>query len=159
MSNRALSESLALVQSQLPATLTTNNTTVAGSAIDLLGFDSTTVIANFGAWGDTATGGWEIGLQHSDDTVSGNFVDVPNAQLSYSVTGDNTTTGAQAAGIFAKVDAVAEGSLAYTTDYLGNKRYIRHKICSEGNQSTGTPIAITVAKGRPLFAKTGANRS
>lgn len=159
MGNRSLSESLSFVQALAPSTLTTNNTTVAGTATDVAGFDSTTVIISVGACGDTTTGGWEIGLQHSDDTVSGNFVDVPDAELSHYVTGDNTTTGAQDTGIVAKIDAVADGSQIYTADYLGSKRYIRYKISAEGNQSNGTPFAISYAKGRPGFAKTGANRS
>lgn len=159
MANRSLSESLSVIQALKPSTLTTNNTTVAGSAVDVAGYDVVLLEANFGTWGDTTTGGFEIGLQHSDDTVSGNFVDVPNAELSYTVTGDNTTSGSQATGIFAKMDSTSEDDSVYTSDYLGSKRYIRYKISAEGNQSSGTIVGINFIKGRPLFAKTSANRS
>ena len=158
MANRSLSESLSIVQALKPSTLTTNNTTVAGAGVDLLGYDAASIHISAGTWGDTTTGGWEIGLQHSDASGSG-YVDVPNAEVSFYVTGDNTTTGAQVTGIVAKIDSAAEDDAVYTADYLGNKRYLRYKISAEGNQSTGTPFAINIVRGRPVFAPTGANRS
>lgn len=154
MMNRELAANIEPVQTLDPATLTTNNTTVAGGAVDLQGFNSATILANVGEWGDTTTGGWEIGVQHSDDTVSGNFVDVPNDQLTDTVAGDSTVTGAQSTGVFAVVDAADEDDAVYKTGYIGAKRYLRYFLTATGNQTNGTPLAITVVKGHANIAPT-----
>jgi hypothetical protein len=159
MANREMANNIKIVQALAPALRTTNNTTVAGAAVDTQGYDSATFVADFGAWGDTTTGGWECGVQHSDDTVSGNFEDVPDNLLSYSVAGDHTVTGASDTGVFVKINAQAEASNVYTTSYLGNKRYVRPLLAAEGNNSNGTPCGINVLLGHPHRSPTGANKA
>lgn len=127
---------------------TTNNTTVAGSAVDLQGYDAATVLACFGDWVDTTTGGIEIAVQHSDDTVSGNFVDVPNVELTDTIAGSSTVSGASTTGVFCRVDAAAEDDAVYKTGYLGNKRYIRVKLAATGNQSTGYELGVIVQRSK-----------
>lgn len=125
-----------------------NNTTVAGAAIDTQGYDAVTVITDIGAWGDTVAGGLlEIGLQHSDDTVSGNFVDVPNAQLTDTIAGSSSVTGAIATGVFASVSATSNDQKVVKTGYIGGKRYLRVKFNGEKNLATGTPVSVVIVEG------------
>lgn len=133
-----------------PAVQIINNTTVAGAALDLQGYDSASFYAQIGAWGDTVSGGLiEIGLQHSDDTVAGNFVDVPNADLTDTIAGASTVSGAVATGVFASVNATSNDQKVVKTGYKGNKRYVRVKINGEKNLATGTPVAVLMVKGHP----------
>lgn len=131
-----------------------NNTTVAGGAIDLQGYDSATIIATVGAWGDTVAGGQiELGLQHSDASGSG-FVDVPNDQLTDTIAGDSTVTGAVATGVYGQVSSTSNDQFVVKTGYIGGKRYIRSKLNGEKNLATGTPIGIVAVLGIPANAPT-----
>lgn len=144
MPNRELSSCKELDSMLDNATLTTNNTTVAGGSADLQGCDAATVIADIGEWGDTGTDGWEIGLQESDDDST--WTDVADADLTTTVAGASTVTGAQSTGIFAIIDDASEDDRQYKTGYIGSKRYIRPKLTATGNQSTGTPIGVFCIK-------------
>jgi len=148
MPNRSVVDALNLVYSLEVDSRTTNNTTVAGAAVDTQGYDAITVIVPFGDWGDTTTGGIEVALQHSDDTVSGNFVDVPDADMTDTITGTSTVSGASTTGVFARVDAAAEDDTIYKTGYLGNKRYVRTKLAATGNQSGGYEMGTIVMRSR-----------
>lgn len=153
MPNRSQVDILAPVNMVDPAVQIINNTTVAGAACDLEGYDAATIIAQIGAWGDTVAGGLiEIGLQHSDDTVAGNFVDVPDAQLTDTVAGASTVTGAVDTGVFSTVSSTSTDQKIQKTGYIGGKRYIRAKINGEKNLATGTPVAILLVKGKPANA-------
>lgn len=152
MVNRTQVDGLAPVNMIDPQTLIINNTTVAGAACDLQGCDAATIIAQVGAWGDTVAGGQtEFALQHSDDTVSGNFVDVPNADLTDYVTLNSTVTGAAATGGFGEVSSTSNDQTTFKTGYRGNKRYIRVKINGEKNLATGTPAAVLLLKGKNSY--------
>lgn len=153
--NREQDSNLSIVQSLAAVNLTINNTTVAGGAIDLQGFDSATICADIGTWGDTVAGGMmEFAVQHSDDTVSGNFTDVADTDLTDTVTLTSTVSGGAATGGFAKVTGTSDDAKVVKTGYKGGKRYIRHKINGEKNLATGTPVSITVIKGNPHVAPT-----
>ena len=158
MANRSQNFNLDLRQSISPDLYQTNNTTIAGAAVDCLGYDSVTPFVSVNDWGDTSTGGWEFGLLHSDSANTG-FVDVPNEDLTVTVAGASTVTGAQDTGVFCIIDAAAEDDAIYTTGYIGNKRYVKVKATATGNQSTGTDLEAGVILANPANAPTGANIS
>lgn len=91
--------------------------TLAGSAVDLQGFNSATLVINTGAI--AASGLYDIKLQESPTTTGGDFTDVAAADL----------LGALPAGLAA--DSV------YKQGYVGTKRYIRAVITKQ----SGTSIA------------------
>lgn len=159
MPNRSNDSNMTIEQSIAPDLYQTNNTTVAGSAVDTRGYDAVTCFVSVNDWGDTGTGGWEFSIQESDDTVAGNFTDVADADLTYTVTGDSTVTGAADSGVYAVVDAADEDDQVYTTGYIGNKRYIRQYATATGNQSTGTDLEAGFILELPDAAPTGDNRS
>lgn len=152
MPNRSLVDNISVEDMSDNQLRIINNTTVAGGAIDLQGFDSATIVADIGVWGDTVSGGLvEIGLQESDASGSG-FTDVANADLTDTIAGASTVTGAVATGVFASVSSTSNDQKQVKTGYLGSKRYIRAKINGEKNLATGTPIAILAIKGHPSKA-------
>ncbi len=134
------------VQLTYAAKVTTNSPTEAnGTAIDLQGYESATLVANVGAEGDTLSGSvfFEIALQHSDASGSG-FTDVTQSEIT------NGTIAAN--GVWLKLDGTTGGDpdttgLVAQVGYIGGKRYIRGQINVTGTHSNGTPISLTVIKG------------
>lgn len=152
MTNRSQVDGLAPINMIDPQAFIINNTTVAGAACDLQGVDAATIIAQVGAWGDTVSGGQiEFAVQHSDDTVAGNFVDVPNAQLTDVITLDSTVTGATATGGFGQFSSTSNDQTTFKTGYIGRKRYIRVKINGEKNLAIGNPGAVLLLKGKNSY--------
>lgn len=138
-------------------TQTGTNTVVAGAAIDVTGSDEQAIVLNTAAWNasDTVAGGFVVyGLQHSDDTVSGNFVDVPNEELTTTATATSTVSGAQAEGVFARVEKDAAATVV-TTSYLGNKRYIRLVRTTQTAVTNGFAHCVSLIKGRLSTAPVG----
>lgn len=157
MPNRSMNDDIKIVQSVSPDLYTTNNTTVKGATCDLQGYDSCTAFFSINDWGDTTTGGWEIGIQHSDDTVDGNFTAVAAADLTHTVAGGSSVTGALSTGNFANITLGAEDDAVYTTGYVGSKRYVRIYMTATGNQSTGSDLEAGFILGHPNLVPTGAN--
>lgn len=153
MSTRSISKNIAPVNMIDPVNQTINNTTVAGAGCDLQGYESATVIAQVGAWGDTVSGGMiEFAVQESDDNST--FTDVANANLTDTIAGASTVTGAAATGVFGKVSSTSNDQTTFRTGYVGSKRYIRIKMNGEKNLATGSPIAVLLVKGNPDLAPT-----
>lgn len=90
---------------------------IAGSAIDLLGFEGAAIIVNTG----TIAGDGDFGakLQESDTTTSGDFTD------------------ADASVVESDAPATLEASSTYKLGYRGFKRYIRVSL----TKASGTSIA------------------
>lgn len=124
-----------------------SNTTLAGGAVDTQGCDALSVLAEFGVNAETVSGGLtEVALQHSDDTVSGNFVDIPDANLTSTITKSSTVTGAAATGVIAKCTGTSDDERQVIVGVKECKRYIRAKFNVEKAQTIGIPIALTVLK-------------
>lgn len=104
--------------------------TTKGTAVDLQGFNSATLIINTGAI-DTA-GLYGIKLQESDTTTDGDFTDVAAGNL----------LGTLPAGLAA--------SSVYKQGYKGTKRYLRAVITKQ----SGTSIAAgaVIMRGHPADA-------
>lgn len=101
--------------------------TTKGTAVDLQGFNSATLIINTGAI--DAAGLYGIKLQESDTTTDGDFTDVADSNL----------LGTLPAGL-------AAGSV-YKQGYKGTKRYLRAVITKQ----SGTSIAAgaVILRGHP----------
>lgn len=111
---RDLKDNLAAVTAIGPAV---QAATVTGAALDLLGFNSATLLVSTGAI--VGAGDFTMKLQDSDTTTSGDFADVTSERLH----------GAFPASLAA--DSVV------TVGYRGFKRYVRAVLTKNG----GTSIA------------------
>lgn len=124
---RDLAHNIGVVLAAPPATRTA---TFTGDPIDLLGFESAALLVNVGAI--SAAGSMTAKLQHSDTTTSGDFVDVPAAEL----------VGALPAVLVA-ASAVKQG-------YIGTKRYLRTVLTFNGG--TSVSLGAVLVKGHPANA-------
>lgn len=128
---------------QILAPNTYNSDTVSG-AIDTQGFEAVTFVVNLGTLGDTAGGAYfDCEVQHSNDTVDGNFTAAAAAELS-----DTVESGVKT-NVFAHVNDTIDGSQAYSAGYVGAKRYVRLKLDFSGTHSTGTKASAAVIKSKP----------
>ncbi|RWD80453.1 MAG: hypothetical protein E5V25_23555 [Mesorhizobium sp.] len=106
--------------------------TIKGVAVDLLGFDSATLIVNTGAI--VGAGDYTAKLQESDTTTDGDFADVVASKLvgtlPASLTADN----------------------AFKQGYIGTKRYIRVVVTKNAGTSIAAGAAIVKgnARSRPV---------
>ena len=89
--------------------------TLAGSAVDLQGYNSATLVVNTGAI--ASAGLYDIRLQESATTTNEDFTDVAAADL----------LGALPAGLAA--------ASVYKQGYVGSKRYIRALITKQSGTS------------------------
>jgi len=131
-----------------------NNTTLKGAALDLQGYDSAYVITEIGTWAATVSGGLvEVALQHSDDTVDGNFVYIPATELDGdTIAPASTVTGAAATTGITSANATTNDQKTKKTAYLGSKRYLRVVFNCEKTLDAGLPIAVHLHRGRPNYA-------
>ena len=117
-----------------------NDTEGKGVGVDLQGFEGALAVFNIGVSGDTLSSSVYLTLkiQHSDDDVDGNYVDVP----------DGDYQGSQ--GLV--IDAAAEDEVIVQIGYIGAKRWLRAKIIFTGTHTNGTPIGAVIVKGYPRHA-------
>lgn len=138
-------------------THTGNNATVASAAFDISGSDEQAITLHTGNWNasDTVAGGFvTYGLLHGDDTNAANAVDVPDELLTVTADATSTVTGAQAEGVFARVEK-DDTSAVVTTSYLGNKRYLFLKRVTQTNVANGFAQCVNLVKGRLSTAPVG----
>lgn len=120
-------------------------TDVQSAAIDLSGFDSAEILIDVGTAGDTlgSTVSFDVIATHSDDDSS--YIPVTAGDiLGNDDPGDN--------GEILTIDANTEAAKVYQFGYVGNKRYLKIEVESDGTHSTGTPFAVSVLKGNPILA-------
>jgi hypothetical protein len=118
---------IGVVSTLIPAT---QSATAKGTAVDLQGFNSASVIVNTGAI--VSAGLYVMSVQESDTTTDGDFTDVAAGDL----------LGAFPASLAA--------SSVYKVGYKGSKRYIRAVI----TKTSGTSIdaGAIVVRGNPYDA-------
>lgn len=116
MMNKDMHSHIKVVAAIAPAVKTDAET---GGAVDRQGFRSAEIIVNTGALAGAGDFGFK--LQHADTTETGDFVDVPAADL---------------LGV-APAAAMAANSV-YRVGYVGARRYIRVATIDNG----GTSLAI-----------------
>lgn len=123
----------------------------AGITVDMQGFDSLLIGAQFGIEGDAlGTQKFYVEVEHSLDNPASpgsplSWEDCADSDLSKHVTGVNT-------GTLCLVDANAEAPAIYWTTYRGGRRFVRVYINEEGTNTNGTPIACFGIKGHPHAA-------
>ena len=110
-----------------------------GASVDMKDYEHVAFYALVGESGDTLSGTvyLELELEESDDDST--FTDVADADITNSVTGNNT-------GTFAKIDAAAEDDAVYMTQYKGNSRYVRPVVNISGTHSNGVPVGILAVR-------------
>lgn len=118
MASKDLYNNLKLVSSVVPAVNSAG--TVTGTTVDTAGYESALMTVNVGAV--AGAGDVTLKLQHSDTTTSGDFVDVPDAQLQ------------------GEIPAALVAATTYKQGYLGAKRYVR----ALGTLNSGTSVAYSV---------------
>jgi hypothetical protein len=111
---RDIANNLGVAASLVPVVQTA---TLAGTAVDLLGYGSAMLIVNTGAI--AGSGVYSIALQESDTTTDGDFAD------------------ADADDLIGSLPTELAASTVYKQGYIGNKRYVRAKI----TKGSGTSIA------------------
>tara|TARA_R100001244_G_scaffold131380_1_gene104560 strand:+ start:1846 stop:2289 length:444 start_codon:yes stop_codon:yes gene_type:complete len=119
---------------------------VNGTGVDLIGFNSATVVVASGVEGVTLSASvyFEIILEDSDDDSTYTAV-----TASTSVTNGSVS----ATGVFLTLNANGETPQVSEIGYIGGKRYIRAVIDQTGTMGTGTPFSITVIKGDAIDAE------
>lgn len=133
----------------VPAVLTGNGGTSKATHVDGLDWASIVHRALIGNSADTLSGSlyWEVILQHSDDEVDGNFVDVTDEDLI-----EGTMVDA-ANGVIALINAPAEDQVEVEVEYRvaqpNAKRYSRLIFTRTGNHASGTPIGAIGTKHYP----------
>jgi len=112
------------VQAVAPAVLSATNTS---NPLDLLGFESATVIINTGAI--VSSGDFTAKLQESDTTTGADFTDVAAEDL---------------IGTF---PASLEAASVVKVGYIGSKRYLRTVLTK--NSGTSIAAGVVLVKGHP----------
>lgn len=129
-----MTELMGSVDSIVPAVITTDTD---GASADLLGYDGALIVAHIGISGDTLGASLHTQIEVEESEDDSTFTDVADADLTDTVTGDNT-------GTICKIDAAAEDPAVHTSCYLGSKRYIRAVDNITGTHSNGTPICVSI---------------
>lgn len=127
--------SMCEITEMLDPIVVTADATCTG-VLDMLGCCEALIIAHIGLTAATLDGSnyLEVQLEHSNTTTDGDYVAVPNADLSNYVTGS-------AVGTLCVIDAAADDNQAYMTSYNGSKRYVRAKV-NETGTVVGLPVSI-----------------
>lgn len=115
------------------ASILGNNTTEGtGTGVDLKGYESATVVFNFGISGDTLSGSVYVTptVEESDDNST------------WSTATDLVDSG------LSVIDDAAEDPALQQVGYVGTKRYIRALITFTGSHTNGMPISACVVRGR-----------
>lgn len=128
MTNRDLVHMLDAAPGLAPAV---RNATATGSAVDLRGFDSATVLVHVGTWTD---GSHTPSLEVSADGVS----------FGPAAAGDLQ-------GSFAAVSGAGGANMVQAVGYAGPARYLRAKLTVAG-ASTGAAVGIAILRGHPARA-------
>jgi hypothetical protein len=127
---RDLKHNISIEQSISP---TMRTTTVTGTAVDRLGYDSATFALHVGTWTD---GTFTFGAEHSDDNSDWSTV--------------SSTDLLGTAVVTANDDSPATADLADTTEtvgYIGEKRYVRPKVTASGSPAVGAFFGVDVILG------------
>ena len=107
--------------------------TVTGSAVDLLGVDAVTVLADVGASTLTASGSnyFALTLTESSGSASGTSTGTYTTVAYTDLLGAAVTTD----GAWGKIDSTAKTSKSYAVGYIGAKRFIKAVATKTGTYS------------------------
>ena len=132
---RDLKSNVSVIEAINAQDVGTTGTGRTSAAIDLAGYNSALVVANYGAI--TATGAVFTLEVTEGDTTGGTFTAVADADL----VGTEAAAGLAAA---TRVDGSTE-NVSKSIGYVGNKRYIKVQISSTA--TAGTPVSASVVRG------------
>ena len=134
--NKDLYSNVVVTQSLTPAVRTAD---ANGTGVDLAGYESATVLFEFGNSADTLSETVYVVGVVQESANNSDFTDVAAADL---------------IGTCPTIDAPAEDTTTAAVGYRGSKRYIRAKLDFTGTHTTGIPCATSVIKGHPTHAPT-----
>ncbi len=105
--------------------------TVEGAGVDLNGFESASILFNFGTVTD---GTWTPSVEESDDNV--------------------TFTAAAAGAVLGTLTAVtsANDEAVQKAGYIGGKRYVRAVVTETAASTTGAKFSALIVRGHPASA-------
>lgn len=145
-----LINSIKIEQPIAPQTLQAS--AVVGTAIDMQGAQSLSIIVAVGNIADTldASNRLDVKIEHADDNGAG-------APGSYSdcVDADVLNASGLASGVFLSVDAAGKENKRHAIGYIGGKRFVR-VTATPVSLETGGPMAVLAIKGN-LAAAPAAN--
>lgn len=106
-----------------------------GASVDMQQYNHVAFYALVGESGDTLSESVYLELEIEDSADDSSFSDAADADVSNTVSGNNT-------GTFAKIDAAAEDDAVYMTQYSGTARYVRPVANISGTHTNGIPVGI-----------------
>ena len=109
------------------------------STIDLAEFGIASIVTLVGESGDTLSGSVMIELEVQDSPDDSVWTACADTDITDAVTGTNT-------GTYAVIDAAAEDDAVFSTQYIGDKRYVRTVVNVTGTHTNGTPIGAVAMK-------------
>ena len=109
------------------------------SSIDLAEFGIASIVTLVGESGDTLSGSVKIELEVQDSPDDSVWTACADTDITDAVTGTNT-------GTYAVIDAAAEDDAVFSTQYIGDKRYVRTVVNVTGTHTNGTPIGAVAMK-------------
>lgn len=118
---------------------------VNGDTVDLKGFNSCLFTAILANSLDTLSASVYIEFEVEESVDGSTWTDVADADLSDTVTGNNT-------GTFGKAIASTVDPEFYQTEYKGGKRYVRCVMNVTGTHTNGTPVQVLSQKLGPAVA-------
>jgi hypothetical protein len=126
----------------LNATLAADNTP---AAIDLQGFDGAKILFQVGAGGITFDGTNKVEFKITQSNDDSTYVAVAAGDVILGALADAVVG---ALGIVKSLIVAHAAADIAVVDYIGGYRYIKILADFSGTHGTGTPIAVTVLKGR-----------
>lgn len=148
MTTREIDSNISIAEVFTPAPVLTNNTTVAGTAVDLQGYYAAEAVVHVGTYAETIAGSFsEFSLQESADSATG-WTDVANADLTDTVAASSTITGGSTTGVFGKVSSTGTDNVILKTGYKGSKRWIRVKENAQTNHNVGLPFGAVIIRAK-----------
>lgn len=110
------------------------------TGVDMQGYSSLMLLFDIGNSGDTLSGTVYVELEVEESDDNSVWTDVADADLTNTVTGNNTGTAAL-------INAPTEDTLAVVVGYQGSKRYVRGVINVTGTHTNGIPCAVVALQG------------
>jgi len=126
----------------LNATLAADNTP---AAIDLQGFDGAKLLIQVGIGGITFDGTNKVEFKITQSNDDSTYVAVAAGDV---ILGSLADSSVGTGGIVKSLIAAHAAADIAVVDYIGGYRYLKVLADFSGTHGTGTPIAVTVLKGR-----------
>jgi len=120
---------------------------VEGDAIDVLGYQTATIVVNVGtctsAGAMSADNRYQLMLEHYN-SVAGAWSECYPSQMLHSVVGMDGAYSTLNSGIFQSIASYTDQNKVYVVGYIGNNRSIRLRISQAGAPSVFSMGAVAI---------------